>query len=76
MKSYHEKILSKELAWDKKSFSKTDTFSGPHCLTEKDILRELISKMKNGKTVQPSKFKSSQFKQDEHDNKPNKPAYM
>ena len=58
MKSYHEKILSKELAWDKKSFSKTDTFSGPHCLIEKDILRELISKMKNGKTVEPSKFKS------------------
>lgn len=58
MKSYHEMILSKELAWDKNSFSKTDTISGLHCLTEKDILRELISKMKIGKTVEPSNLKT------------------
>ena len=34
------------------------TFSGSHCLTKKDVVRGLISKMKYEKAVGPSELKS------------------
>ena len=49
--SYHEKLLKTECAWDRKSLSQGHTISNLPCLTDKDMVKELISKMKNGKTA-------------------------
>ena len=46
--------MNTELAWKKNSFSQENTASGVPRLLEKDMVRESISKMKNGKIAVPS----------------------
>ena len=46
-KSYHEKLLNKEFAWDRKSLSQVDAVRSLSQLIDKDMVRESISKMKN-----------------------------
>ena len=41
-------------SWDRNSLYQEDTFSGVPHLREKDMVRESISKMKNGKAAGPS----------------------
>ena len=53
LKSY-EKILNTECAWDSNSLSQTGTVNGVPRLIEKGMVRESISQIKNGKTVEPS----------------------
>lgn len=53
-KSYNEKLSSTEFAWNGNIFSHADTVSNIPCLTDKDMVREAISKMKNGKVAGPS----------------------
>ena len=46
-KNYHEKLLNTEFAWDRNSLSLADTISGIPRSIDKDMIRELISKIKN-----------------------------
>ena len=41
-------------AWDRNSLSEADTVNGVARLIGKDMVKESISQMKNGKTVRPS----------------------
>ena len=43
-----------ELAWNRNSFSQTDISSEVLSLTDKGMVRESVSKMKNGKAAGPS----------------------
>ena len=53
-KSYHKKLSNTELAWNRNSFSQTDISSEVLSLTDKGMVRESVSKMKNGKAAGPS----------------------
>ena len=46
--------MNKELAWDRNSLSQADTVGGVHPLLDKDMIRESINKMKNGKATELS----------------------
>ena len=50
-KSYYWKLLNVELAWDKNILSLADAVSGVPCSISKDMVRESVSKMKNGKAI-------------------------
>ena len=54
--------MNKEFAWKKNSFSQANTASGVPRLLEKDMVRESISKMKNGKIAVPSGVVSDMVK--------------
>ena len=43
-----------EFIWDRNSLSQSDTVSSVPCLTEKDMIRESISKTKSRKAARPS----------------------
>ena len=49
-----KKIAWKELAWNKNSLSQTDISSEVLSLTDKGMVRESVSKMKNRKAARPS----------------------
>ena len=53
-KSYHEKFVNIEFVWDRNSLFQADTVSSVPCLIEKNIVRESVIKMKNGKAAGPS----------------------
>lgn len=53
-KSHQGKLLNTEFSWDINSLSHADTPIGVHWLIEKDMDRESISKIKNGKTAETS----------------------
>ena len=46
--------MNKELAWDRNSLSQADTVGCVHPLLDKDMIRESINKMKNGKATELS----------------------
>ena len=46
--------MNREVAWDRNSLSQTDTFTWIPLLKNKDMVRESISKMKNGKAAGPT----------------------
>ena len=54
LKGYHEKLLNTKFAGDRNSLSQADPVSGVTRVTDKEMVRELISKIKNGKTAGPS----------------------
>ena len=47
------KWLGIGIGWDRNSLSQADTVSGVPHLIDKDMVRESISNMKNGKTAGP-----------------------
>ena len=49
-----EKLLNTKFAGDRNSLSQADPVSGVTRVTDKEMVRELISKIKNGKTAGPS----------------------
>ena len=55
-KSNHEKLLNTEFIGrgDRKNFSQVDIVSGVPRVIDKGMVRELISKIKNGKAAEPS----------------------
>ena len=53
-KSYHEKLLNTQFAWGRNSLSQADTISSILCPIDKDMLRESISKINNGKAAELS----------------------
>ena len=53
LKKLSWKHLNTDLAWDRNSLSQADTVINVHHLIEKDMVRESISKMKNGKAAGP-----------------------
>ena len=50
-KSYHEKLLNTEFAWDRNSLSQADTVSDIPCLSDKDMVRESVSTTKKKKAT-------------------------
>ena len=54
--------MDTEFTWGRNSLSQTDTISDVACLIDKDMIRESISKMKNGKTAEPSSVVSEMVK--------------
>ena len=52
--SYHEKRFNTDFAWDNNSLSQADTVSSVPRLTDKNMVRESISKTKNRKAARPS----------------------
>ena len=50
-KSYNEKFSNTQFAWDRNSLSKADTVSGIPCLIEKGMVRESLTKLRNGKAA-------------------------
>ena len=52
----HEKLLNTEFIGrgDRKNFFQVDTVSGVPRVIDKGMVRELISKIKNGKAAEPS----------------------
>ena len=48
-KSYHEKLLNREFAWNRNSLFQADANSEVLRLTDKEMVRESVSKMKTGK---------------------------
>ena len=61
-KSYHEKLINTEFLWDKSSLSHADTINSIPCSIDKDMLREQISKIKNGKAAVLSDVVSEKVK--------------
>ena len=61
-KSYHEKLLDTEFAWDRNSLSQADTITSISCSIYKDMVRESISKTKNGKAAELSGVVSEMVK--------------
>ena len=53
-KSYLEKLLNTVFAWDESSLSPSYTVGNIARLIDKDMARKIISKMNNGKVVEPS----------------------
>ena len=45
-KSYHEKLLNTALALNKNSFSQIDTVNSAPCLIDREMVRELVKRMK------------------------------
>ena len=50
-KCHHKNLFNTEFAWHEKSFSEADTISIVHDLIDKDIFRELISKLESAKVA-------------------------
>ena len=48
-KSYHDKLINTEFSWDRNSLSHADTITSIPCSIDRDMLRESISKIENGK---------------------------
>ena len=57
-KSYHEKPFNTEFVWDRNSSSVTDKVSEAPSLIDRDLIRESISKMMNGKAAGSSGVES------------------
>ena len=51
-----------EFVWDRNSLFQADTVSSVPCLIEKNIVRESVIKMKNGKAAGPSRVVSYMLK--------------
>ena len=45
-KSYHEKLLNTALALNKNSFSQIDTVNSVPCLIDREMVRDLVKRMK------------------------------
>ena len=50
-KSYHEKLLNTDFAWDKNILFQVDTVSSVLHFIDKDMIRKSISQMKNRKVA-------------------------
>ena len=50
-KSYQEKLLNTDFAWEKNTLSQADTVSGVPCFRDRDMVRESISELKNRKAA-------------------------
>ena len=50
-KCHHKNLFNTEFAWHEKSFSEADAISIVHHLIDKDIFRELISKLESAKVA-------------------------
>ena len=61
-KSDHEKFLNLEFTWSRYSLSQADTVSSVSHLIDQNIVRESITKMKNGKAAGPSGLLSGMIK--------------
>ena len=61
-KIYQEKLLNTEVAWDRNSLSQADTITSIPCSIDKDMIRESISKIKNGKAAELSGVVSEMVK--------------
>ena len=61
-KSYHEKLLNTQFAWDRNSLSEADAISSIPCSIDKDMIRESISKINNGKAAELSRVVSEMVK--------------
>ena len=61
-KSYHEKLLNTEFVLDRNSLSHTDTVGGVTSLKNKKMVRESITKAKNGKAAARSGLVSEMVK--------------
>ena len=53
-KIYQEKLLNREVAWDRNSLFQADIITSIPCSIDKDMIRESISKIKNGKAAELS----------------------
>ena len=51
-KTYHEKLLTTEFAWDRNNLSQGDANTSIPSSIDKDMVRESISKIKNGKAAE------------------------
>ena len=61
-KTYHEKLLNTEFAWDRNNLSQADANNTIPSSIDKDMVRESISKTKNGKAVELSGVVSEMVK--------------
>ena len=61
-KGCHGKFLNTHFAHDRNSCSGVDTVIGVHHLIDKDMVKELISKIKNRKALGPSRLVSDMVK--------------
>ena len=50
-KCHHKNLFNTEFAWHEKSLSEADTISIVHHVIDKDIFRELISKLESAKVA-------------------------
>ena len=66
-KIYHEKLLNTEFPWDRNSVSQTNRITSIPCSIDKDMVRESISKIKNGKTAELSGVVSEMVKQEKQE---------
>ena len=61
-KIYYEKLLDTEFAWDSNNLSQADTIISIPCWFDKDMIRESISKITNGKAAELSGLVSEMVK--------------
>ena len=61
-KIYQEKLLNTEVAWDRNSLFQADIITSIPCSIDKDMIRESISKIKNGKAAERSGVVSEMLK--------------
>ena len=61
-KIYQEKLLNTEVAWDRNSLSQADAITSIPCSIDKNMIRESISKIKNGKAAELSGVVSEMVK--------------
>ena len=61
-KIYQEKLLNTEVAWDRNSLFQADIITSIPCSIDKDMIRESISKIKNGKAAELSGVVSEMLK--------------
>ena len=61
-KTYHKKLLNTEFTWDRNSLSQADTITSIPYSIDKDMVRESISKKKNGKAAELSGVVSEMVK--------------
>ena len=59
--------MNTEFAWDRKSLSQTDTITSIPCSIDKDMVRESISKIENGKAAELSGVVSEMVKQEKQE---------
>ena len=61
-KIYQEKLLNTEVAWDRNSLFQADIITSIPCSIDKDMIRESISQIKNGKATELSGVVSEMVK--------------
>ena len=61
-KIYQEKLLNTEVAWDRNSLFQADIITSIPCSIDKDMIRESISKIKNGNAAELSGVVSEMLK--------------